>query len=166
MQMSAKELKIQTFSKDVWRYIGEHLTKTDLIAVQLADRRLAIMLDNVPEIWHGKHLQHYRLWHQQRYQRKKLSDRDQNIKHQIDELRQSECENQSHLHYKHPEQTPNCEKYRLFAPYQLTVSTDYPKFTYHQDTIHPEGECTVCDYSHHQGRTIDYRECQVCFAQE
>lgn len=154
----------QTFSKDVWRCIGEHLSKSDLIAVQLAHPRLATMLDNIPEIWHGKHLEYYQLSHQELYQSKLRTERDQDTRRQIDQL-QKDLNPIIRKNSKPSTQTPKCEMYRLFTQHQLTVSGNV-KFVYHQDTIHPEGECSVCDFSVHRGRKLDYTSCPACFANE
>jgi hypothetical protein len=154
-------------SKDIWRVIGSHLTKRDLISVQLSDDALARYLDGIPEIWHGKHLPDYGMYIQEKYGSLPISDRDIDIKKQIDVLRNNDSGCPEYCECS----TTKCETYAMF---QKPGEDIYPKlvrpqynFVYHQDVIHPEGECHLCDYEVHERKNVlantQYNKCPECF---
>jgi hypothetical protein len=50
------------FSKDIWRILAKYLpTKRDLISVQLAHPTFEKWLEEIHEVWIGKHYQNYTL---------------------------------------------------------------------------------------------------------
>jgi len=62
---------------DIWRIIGQWLSKRDLIALQLTSTSLLKQLDKINDIWWGKHLEYYyQRWSLNKLKTKKYNNFD------------------------------------------------------------------------------------------
>lgn len=133
---------------DVWRLIARSLTKRDLVALQLTNRKLMNQLEDIGDIWWGKHLDEYQQRWNEYYNGVPKSNRDQQVENILLKMYpMRHCQKTRGRLNSKPRTELEIRKLLVRGSCEPDYVTNPWKYGsgFHQDILHSVGACVVCD---------------------